>query len=358
MGSYRRTARRFLSYLHANFPRVHRLTQLRRDPHLLGWFRSLCEQVPPLGNHARQVYLFDLRRLILDSARDDGYSIQPGLILPEDFPPQPQLLPRALSPDEDQRVQQELRRMDDLPANALLLARATGIRIGECMRLALDCLRHIGPDQWALHVPLGKLYTERLVPADDNIRQIVARILDLRSLAPACQLVRSAGLLLPRTAGFSHFYDTLRQTLVRAAERAGCPPHHVTPHRLRHTYATDMIRWGVSLPALMRLLGHKDIKMTMLYVQVTQQDLQREFHAARHNAAQRHSLPQLPLPVNSSSTSADLPGICQSLAATRHLLEMFRRDLPDHNTRRKLQRLDKRLLTVNLKLRQLFEQMP
>jgi len=39
-----------------------------------------------------------------------------------------------------------------------------------------------------------------------------------------------------------------------------------------------MLRLGVSLPALMRLLGHKDIRMTLRYVQVTQQDLQREFH--------------------------------------------------------------------------------
>jgi hypothetical protein len=68
-----------------------------------------------------------------------------------------------------------------LPANALLLTRATGIRIGECINLALDCLRSLGPEQWALHVPLGKLHTERLVPVDDNGRQIIARIRELRA---------------------------------------------------------------------------------------------------------------------------------------------------------------------------------
>ena len=51
-------------------------------------------------------------------------------------------------------------------SNALLLTRVTGIRIGECIHLPLDCLRHVGPEQWALHVPLGKLHTERLVPLD------------------------------------------------------------------------------------------------------------------------------------------------------------------------------------------------
>ena len=54
-----------------------------------------------------------------------------------------------------------------------------------------------------------------------------------------------------------------------------------------------MVRFGVSLPALMQLLGHKDIRMTLRYVLVTQQDLQHEFHAARQNAAQPHRLPNL-----------------------------------------------------------------
>jgi hypothetical protein len=44
VSGYRGVTRRFLSYLRTTFPRVCRLSQLRRDPHLLGWFRSLCEQ--------------------------------------------------------------------------------------------------------------------------------------------------------------------------------------------------------------------------------------------------------------------------------------------------------------------------
>jgi len=118
----------------------------------------------------------------------------------------------------------------------------------------------------------------------------------------------------------------------------------VTPHRLRHSFASEMLRLGVRLPALMRLLGHRDIRMTMRYVQVTQQDLQREFHAARQHAAQPHRGPILS--VANFSTSSDLPGIRQALAATRHLLEMDRRQLGDQKTRRTLQRLDRRLLAV------------
>jgi site-specific recombinase XerD len=342
VANYRYVARHFLSYLRTTFPKLHRLSQLRRDPHLLGWFRRLCEQQPPLDNASRAAYLIRLRRLLADLAAN-GYPVALDLIRPEDFPPQPRYLPKPLSPPEDQRLQQELRRIDDLAANALLLTRATGIRIGECVHLPPDCLRQIGPDQWALHVPLGKLHTERLVPADPEVRRIVARILTLRASAPPTRLAKSPGLLPPRRVSRRALYFHLRSALLRAAKRAHCAGQ-VTPHRLRHSFSTEMLRLGVSLPALMHLLGHKDIRMTLRYVEVTQQDLQREFHKARQNAAQRHRLPTLSVP--KGIIHADLPGICQALAATRHLLEMYRRQLRDEKAKRKLQRLDKRLLAI------------
>jgi hypothetical protein len=118
-------------------------------------------------------------------------------------------------------------------------------------------------------------------------------------------------------------------------------------HR-RHTFASEMVRLGVSLPALMQLLGHKDIRMALRYVQITQQDLQREFHTARQHAVQPHPVPVLSVP--NCPTSADPPGIRQAIAATRHLLEMYRRGLPDQTTRRRLQRLDQRLLEIALQL--------
>jgi site-specific recombinase XerD len=341
---YAFTVRRFLTYLHAAFPRVHRCSQLRRDPHLFGWFRMLCEEHPPLCNVTRGRHLVELRRLFRDMAAN-GHDIQPDLICREDIPPRPRYLPRSLSLEDDRLLVEELQRTDDLHTNALLLIRATGIRIGECIHLGYDCMRQLGPEEWALHVPIGKLYTERLVPADAAVRRTLDRILALRALAPRAQLARSEAFLLPRWGRRKPLYQTMSNALADAANRAGCSCC-VSPHQLRHTYASDMIRLGISLPALMQLLGHKNINMTMRYVQVTQQDLQREFHAARQNAADRHITPQLILPHPPSSATSDLPGVRQALEATRHLMEMFRRQLGDETTRRKLQRLDKRLRTV------------
>jgi site-specific recombinase XerD len=346
---YRCVACRFLCWLNTAFPRVCRLSQLRRDPHLLAWFRHLCERQPPLSNQTRRCYLLCLRRM-LDDLAANGHAIAPDLIRAEDFPPSPRYLPRPLSPQDDQMLQQELRRTNDLNANALLLMRATGIRIRECIGLPLDCLRQLGTDAWALHVPIGKLHNERLVPVDANTRRTVARLLELRALASAAQLVRSRGFLLPRLGPRDPLYQALRVALADAGRRADCSCP-VKPHQLRHTFATEMIRLGVSLPAVMQLLGHKDIRMTLRYVEVTQRDLQREFHTARLNIPQTHRLPVPSVP--NCSATADLPGIHQALNAARHLLEMYRRQLSNATTQRMLGRLDKRLLAVATQLDQL-----
>jgi len=52
------------------------------------------------------------------------------------------------------------------------------------------------------------------------------------------------------------------------------------PHRFRHTFASDMVRAGISLPALMQLMGHSDIQTTLRYVQVTPQDVYLQYTRA------------------------------------------------------------------------------
>lgn len=132
------------------------------------------------------------------------------------------------------------------------------------------------------------------------------------------------------------------------ARAAGCTGR-VNPHRLRHSFATEMVRLGVSLPALMRMMGHRDIRMTLRYVEVVQLDLQREFHRARQSTASLYSIPQLPLPSSHAPTRVDLPAIRQSIAATHHLLQLIQPQLED-KSRRKLRRLTQRLLNIDHEL--------
>ncbi len=105
-----------------------------------------------------------------------------------------------------------------------------------------------------------------------------------------------------------------------------------------------MLRAGTSLPALQALLGHKDICMTLRYTQVSQTDLQQQYQVARQNVAARHPLPPLPLPsAPLPDMGAGIPTITQSLAAARHLMEMYRRQLTQPASRGTLDRLENRL---------------
>jgi site-specific recombinase XerD len=62
------------------------------------------------------------------------------------------------------------------------------------------------------------------------------------------------------------------------------------PHRLRHTFGSDMVSAGISLPALMHLMGHSHIETTMLYVQLSPQEVWRQFHLAicKRNPSDAH----------------------------------------------------------------------
>jgi site-specific recombinase XerD len=343
---YRACTRSLLAYLHASFPHLHKLSQLRRDPHLLGWFHFLCQHDPPLRNVTREGRLIQLRRILHDLA-DQRHLLPPDLVRHQDFPPHDHYLPRPFSLEEDQRLQQLLRDTDTLEANALRLMRATGIRIGECIDLPLDCLQRVNEHQAALHVPLGKLHSERYVPLDEGTLRIVAHMRELRALAPT-SVAQPNAFLLPRYRRPITWEAVLRNTLAETARIAGCTSR-ATSHRLRHSFATEMVRLGVSLPALMQMLGHKDIRMTLRYVEVAQLDLQREFHRARQNTASLYTIPQLPLPSPTAPVRADLSTIREAVAATRHLLQLFQPQL-EAKARRKLRRLTQRLLNIGREL--------
>jgi hypothetical protein len=110
-----------------------------------------------------------------------------------------------------------------------------------------------------------------------------------------------------------------------------------------------MLRSGISFPVLMKLLDHVDPGMTMRYVDVALTDLSREFQLARSKP--RHLAPQ---PKTSTApTRAGLDGLVDSLTATQHVMEMFRRSLPNGSARNRLFRLSKRLIKILAEIRKL-----
>lgn len=208
---YRGTVRKFLSYLGADHPEVQLLDQLRREPHILGWMSRLHSQVPPLVTASYILCLIGLRGICNELAWAEQLPELAHLIRREDIPCLPQRLPRPLTPELDELLQQEFRVRNDLGGNVFLLIRHTGMRIGECADLSSDCLHSTGPNQWAIHVPLGKLKTERMVPVDPFVCEFVHRLRFFRSLDP----LPADGRLLARPGAkdtlLRHFRDYLHQ---------------------------------------------------------------------------------------------------------------------------------------------------
>jgi integrase len=334
---YRGTARKFLSYLGDDHPEVCSLQQLRRDPHILGWLARLRSQTPPLATASCISLLIHLRSLFNELAWTEHLPDLAHLLRREDVPRFPQRLPRPLTAQQDQLLQQELLRRNDLAGNVFLLIRHTGMRIGECADLSCECLRSSGPEQWAIHVPLGKLKTERMVPVDSFVRELVQRLRFFRSLDP----LPPDGLLLARPSTKETLVRQLRDYLHEVSFKVGIPTR-IVPHQLRHTYATEMLRSGVGFPAVMKLLGHNSPHMTMRYLDIALTDLQREFHLARSQP--RHLAPQPKASFASARTG--LHGLIDSLLAAQHVLEMFRRSLPAGAPRRCLDRLSNRLTKI------------
>jgi integrase len=191
------------------------------------------------------------------------------LVFPRDIPKLPRALPRYLPADADRLITEALHASPNrLLADALLLARGTGLRLGELRDLELDCVHEIpGTGAW-LKVPLGKLDSERMVPLDDDTVTLIDRIAQAR--APG-QPLPHPKTRRPTEFLLTHFgkrvsADALRAELARAASTAGLPP--ATPHQLRHTWATALINAGCSLQALMAMLGHTSAAMSLRYARL------------------------------------------------------------------------------------------
>jgi hypothetical protein len=147
---------------------------------------------------------------------------------------------------------------------------------------------HEVPGQGAwLKVPLGKLDSERMVPLDDDILELIDHIAEIRSPGRALPHPRYGR---PAQFLFTHHgrrlsQNAVREELQRAAGAAGLG--RTTPHQLRHTYATALVNAGVSLQALMALLGHVSAAMSLRYGRLFDATVKEEYERALTLAKQR-----------------------------------------------------------------------
>lgn len=183
---------------------------------------------------------------------------------------QPRRAVVPLSTDEVARFWRSFRTFRDLALVGLMLL--DGLRSCEVLALQLEDLQ---PADAQMRV-LGKGNKKRVLPLPPELIEVLEKYLRLeRPLTNSPALFVS---LKGRQRGRALTPAGLR-SLFRHHRLSSQVPH-ANAHRFRHTFGADMVRAGISVPALQHLMGHSQIHTTMLYVQLAPQDIWREYACA------------------------------------------------------------------------------
>jgi len=183
----------------------------------------------------------------------------------------PQRLVVPLTHQEVHRFFESLRTYRDLAIAALMLF--CGLRSREVLSLRKSDVNLL---QEEIRVS-GKGDKDRVLPLAPYVRRAIASYLDLERPATVHDV------LFVKLKGRDRRGNPMTHWSLRAVfrfHRARSGVKKANPHRLRHTFAVDMVREGVSLPVLKRLMGHANIEMTMRYVNLSAEDVREEFERA------------------------------------------------------------------------------
>jgi site-specific recombinase XerD len=203
--------------------------------------------------------------------RTGGAAQNPAELLPS--PKRRSRLPRVLAPDEIAALLDRIPGSNPLGVRdrALLeLAYACGLRVEEIVKLDLDA-----PDfeSESLRVT-GKGAKTRIVPMGEPAQRALERY--LQAARPLLAVSRRERALFLSQRGRRLSPSDVRRRLerwVREAAVAG----HVSPHTLRHSFATHLLEGGADLRSIQELLGHSSVSTTQVYTRVEPQRLHREY---------------------------------------------------------------------------------
>ncbi len=185
-----------------------------------------------------------------------------------DAPKQGRSLPRTLSGDEVERLLKAAAARDGAGGLRLValveLAYASGLRVSELLGLRVAAVRR----DPAFLIVRGKGGKERLAPLNASAREAVKTWLIARDAARP-EKAPDSPWLFPSASAKGHLTPRrFAQLLDQAAIDAGIDPTRVSPHVLRHAFATHLLEGGADLRVLQTLLGHADIATTQIYTHV------------------------------------------------------------------------------------------
>ncbi|MCF2706513.1 site-specific tyrosine recombinase XerD [Arcanobacterium haemolyticum] len=194
----------------------------------------------------------------------------------------PSRLPKALDVDEVTRLV-ESASVDDSPTSlrdrALLeILYGTGARISEAVGLAID---DIDTDARTIRL-FGKGRKERILPLGAYALEALDAYI-VRGRPELAKHGRGTAALFLNTLGRPLSRQSAWHILQEAAHRAGITAH-VSPHTLRHSFATHLLQGGADIRVVQEMLGHSSVTTTQIYTLVTR-DTVREVYASAHPRA-------------------------------------------------------------------------
>jgi integrase/recombinase XerD len=203
-------------------------------------------------------------------------------------PAQPKRLPKAISTDDVERLLEAAGAGDGpgpLRDRALLeLLYSTGARISEAVGLDVDDL-DLTHGRGSVRL-LGKGGKERVVPVGSYAVEAVEAYV-VRGRPSLASAGRGSSALFLNTRGSRLSRQSAWAVLRASAERARLPASaHVSPHTLRHSFATHLLAGGADVRVVQELLGHASVTTTQIYTLVTRDTL-REVYATAHPRAIR-----------------------------------------------------------------------
>ncbi len=196
-----------------------------------------------------------------------------------DAPKQGRSLPKTLSRDEIEALLAAAGAADSAAGLRLIalveMAYASGLRVSELLALRVEAVRR----DPAYLIVRGKGGKERLAPLNTAAREAIKAWLDTRDTARKPGAPDSAWLF-PSHGKSGHLTPRrFAQLLDQAAITAGIDPARVSPHVLRHAFATHLLEGGADLRVVQTLLGHADISTTQIYTHVATDRLSQVVHA-------------------------------------------------------------------------------
>jgi integrase/recombinase XerC len=201
-------------------------------------------------------------------------------------PKQEKKLPRFLEYEEVKRL------LETPPVDNWLGARdraimetlySTGIRVSELVALNMDDIDFLGE---VIHIR-GKGKKERIAPIASSALQVIQHYMEFRSKRAQSNAHFDSKVLFVNKHGGRLSTRSVRRKMDKYLKMAGLDPH-ISPHTLRHSFATHMLNNGADLRSVQELLGHQSLSTTQVYTHLTTKRLKDVYENAHPREAETH----------------------------------------------------------------------